>query len=253
MFVLLKIFLFFLRPVVWIALVFLLAYFTKNQKRKTILFKTGLLLLLLFTNPFIIRSIISAYETAPVQLTSTAKYNAGIVLGGFVSYNKKDERGYFNPASDRFIQTALLYKKGHINKIIVAAGNGYMVKHDFKEADFIKQHLVDLGIPADDILTDALSRNTFENATHAKVLADTAHLQGPFLLISSAMHLPRAKLTFLKQGMNVMPYPCDFDSKNVGNNFIEDYLLPSGLALNKWDHFIKEMAGITVYKITGKG
>ncbi len=253
MFVLLKILLFFLRPVVWIVVVFLLAYFTKNQKRKTILFKTGLLLLLFFTNPFIIRKMISVYETAPVQLASNAKYNAGIVLGGFVSYNKKDERGYFNPASDRFIQTALLYKKGHINKIIVAAGNGYMVKHDFREADFIKQHLVDLGIPADDILTDPLSRNTFENATNAKGLADSVHLQGPFLLISSAMHLPRAKQAFLKQGMNVMPYPCDFDSKNVGNNFIEDYLLPSGLALNKWDNFIKEIAGITVYKITGKG
>ncbi len=253
MFVLLKVLLFFLRPVVWIVVVFLIAYFTKNQKRKSVLFSTGLVLLLFFTNPFIIRSIISAYETAPVQLASTAKYNAGIVLGGFVSYNKKDDRGYFNPASDRFIQTALLYKKGHINKIIVAAGNGYVVKHDFREADFIKQHLVDLGIPADDILTDPLSRNTFENAVNAKGLADSAHLQGPFLLISSAMHLPRAKLAFVKQGMKVKPYPCDFDSKNVGNNFIEDYLLPSGLALNKWDNFIKELAGITVYKITGKG
>jgi uncharacterized SAM-binding protein YcdF (DUF218 family) len=253
MFVLLKILLFFLRPVVWIVLVFLLAYFTKNQKRKTILFKTGLLFLLFFTNPFIIRKMISAYETAPVQLASNARYSAGIVLGGFVSYNKKDDRGYFNPAADRFIQTALLYKKGHINKIIVAAGNGYMVKHDFREADFIKQHLVDLGIPADDILTDPLSRNTFENAVNAKGLADSVRLQGPFLLISSAMHLPRAKQAFLKQGMNVIPYPCDFDSKNVGNNFIEDYLLPSGLALNKWDNFLKEIAGITVYKITGKG
>jgi uncharacterized SAM-binding protein YcdF (DUF218 family) len=67
------------------------------------------------------------------------------------------------------------------------------------------------------------------------------------------MHLPRAKNVFQKQGINVIPYPCDFDSKNVGNNFIEDYLLPSGIALNKWDNFIKEIAGISVYKITGKG
>jgi uncharacterized SAM-binding protein YcdF (DUF218 family) len=212
-----------------------------------------LILLLFFTNPFIIRQIISTYEAKPLQLAPTARYNAGIVLGGFVSYNKSDDKGYFNPASDRFIQTALLYKQGHIQKIIVAAGNGYIVKHDFKEALFIKQHLVELGIPAEDILTDAASRNTLENAINSKKIIDSARLQGPFLLISSAMHLPRAKNVFQKQGITVIPFPCDFDSKNVGNNLIEDDLLPSGLALNKWDNFIKEMAGITVYKITGKG
>jgi uncharacterized SAM-binding protein YcdF (DUF218 family) len=253
MFVLLKILLFFLRPLVWIVIIFLFAWFIKNQKRKTILFKTGLALLLFFSNPFIIRQLIAACEPAPVQLSPGAKYSAGIVLGGFVSYNKKDDRGYFNPAGDRFIQTALLYKKGHIGKIVVAAGNGYIVKHDFKEANFIKQHLIDLGIPAADILTDPASRNTLENAINSQKIIDSVHLQGPFLLISSAMHLPRARLAFVKQGLQVIPYPCDFDSKNVGNNFIEDYLLPSGLALNKWDNFIKEIAGIMVYKLRGKG
>ena len=209
--------------------------------------------MLFFSNPFFIRQIISIYEVKPIQLPADAKYNAAIVLGGFVSYNKKDDRGYFNASSDRFIQTALLYKQGHVNKIIVAAGNGYIVKHDFKEAIFIKQRLVALGIPGEDIYTDSTSKNTFENAVNAKKIVDSLHLQDPFLLVSSAMHLPRAKLVFAKQGMNVVPYPCDFDSKNVGNNFIEDYLLPSGLALNRWDNLIKEIAGVTVYKITGKG
>lgn len=253
MFVLLKVLLFFLRPIFWIILIFLIAFFTKNIKRKNILYKVGTILLLFFSNPFFIRQLIGLYEVKPLQFTSTTKYNAGIVLGGFVSYNKKDDRGYFNAASDRFIQTALLYKQGHINKIIVAAGNGYIVKHDFKEANFIKQHLVALGIPAGDIYTDSTSKNTFENAVNSKKIADSLHLQGPFLLVSSAMHLPRARLVFTKQKMNVVPYPCDFDSKSVGNNFMEDYLLPSGLALNRWDNFIKEIAGITVYKITGKG
>lgn len=253
MFVLLKILLFFLRPIVWIVIIFLIAGFTKHTKRKRLFYITGTSLLLFFSNPFFIRQLISNYETKPVQLTTNEKYNAGIVLGGFVSYNKKDDQGYFNAAADRFIQTALLYKQGFINKIIVAAGNGYITKHDFKEANFIKQQLVALGIPATDIYTDSTSKNTFENAVNTKKIIDSINLKGPFLLISSSMHLPRARLVFSKQGMNVIPYPCDFDSKNVGNNFIEDYLLPSGLALNRWDNFIKEIAGILVYKITGKG
>jgi uncharacterized SAM-binding protein YcdF (DUF218 family) len=135
----------------------------------------------------------------------------------------------------------------------VAAGNGYITKHNFKEANFIKEKLVTLGIPAEKILTDSTSRNTLENAVNSKAIIDAEGLKGPFLLISSAMHLPRAKLVFEKHNINVIPYPCDFDSKNIGNNFIEDYVLPSSLALNKWENLIKEIAGITVYKITGKG
>ena len=244
---------FFLRPVVWIVILFLLAWLAKNEKRKMLFFKTGFILLLFFSNPFIIRKIIQAYELTPVELAPGARYGAGIVLGGFVSYNKEDDKGYFNPAADRFIQTALLYKKGHISRIIVAAGNGYIVKNNFTEASFIKQRLMELGISSADILTDSTSRNTLENAINSRKILDSTHLHGPFLLISSAMHLPRAKMVFRKQGLQVFPFPCDFETKNEGNNFIEDVILPSGLALNKWDNFIKELAGITAYKITGKG
>src|SRR5437764_4402779 len=197
MFVLLKFMLLFFRPIIWIIIIFFIALFSRNEKRKRSLFKCGLFLLLFFSNPIIIRQIIQWYEVKPVSLSPSDRYIAGIVLGGFVSYNKTDDKGYFNNASDRFIQTALLYKTGHISKIVIAAGNGYMVKHDFKEADFIKQHLIELGIPSGDIFTDPFSRNTQENADNSKRIVDSVHLQPPFLLISSALHLPRAKIAFI--------------------------------------------------------
>jgi uncharacterized SAM-binding protein YcdF (DUF218 family) len=253
MFVLLKVLLFFLRPIVWIVALFIISLFHSNAFRKQRLLKVAVLLLVIFTNPFIIRQVLNNYEAKPFTPRANTHFSAGIVLGGFISYNKKDDRGYFNTASDRFIQTALLYKQGNIDRIIVAAGNGYITKHDFKEANFIKERLVTLGIPAERILTDSTSRNTVENATNTNAIIQAERLQGPFFLITSAMHMPRAKLAFEKQHITVIPYPCDFDSRNVGNNFIEDFLLPSALALNKWENLIKEIAGITVYKITGKG
>jgi uncharacterized SAM-binding protein YcdF (DUF218 family) len=170
-----------------------------------------------------------------------------------VAYNKNDDRGYFNGASDRFIQTALLYKTGHIDHIIVAAGNGYLTKNNFREAVFIKQRLMELGIPGETVFTDTSSRNTFENAIYSKKIIDSIHLKGPYLLISSSQHLPRASRVFRKAGIEVTLYPCDFSSKNIGNNFFEDYILPSGLALNHWDNFIKELLGSLTYKMTGKG
>jgi uncharacterized SAM-binding protein YcdF (DUF218 family) len=253
MFVLLKILLFLFRPLIWIIILSVIALLTKKEGRKKLLFRTVIVLLLFFTNPFIIRKCIQSYEVRPVQLSVHKKYNAGILLGGMIAYNKYDDAGYFNTAADRFVQTALLLKKGQIDNVIVAAGNGYITKNNFREALFVKQRLTDLGVPAEKIYTDTSSRNTLENARYSKKLIDSFHIQGPYLLISSAMHLPRAQKVFRKAGIDADLYPCDFVSKRVSNNFLEDYILPSSSTFNQWDNFIKEIVGTATYKITGKG
>ena len=252
MFFLGKLFLLLLKPLTWIIVLFLISIVSKSPKRKKRYLVTAFLLLIFFSNPFFFRLVAKAYEKEPVTLTTNDRYQAGIVLGGFVSYNVKTGEAYFNPASDRFIETALLYKKGNIGKIIVAAGNGYIVKHNFQEASFIKDRLVEMGIPAENIVMDGLSRNTYENAVNSKRICDSLHLSGPFVLISSAMHLPRAENLFIKQRLTIRSYPCDFITKNLANNFWEDYLLPSSLTMNNWDIFIKELCGLLIYSIIGK-
>lgn len=252
MFLLGKLFLLLLKPLTWIVVLFLISLLSKKAKRKKRLLVIGLVLLIFFSNPFFFRMLARTYEKKPIVLNANEKYQAGIVLGGFISYNVKTEEAYFNPASDRFIETALLYKKGNIGKIIIAAGNGYIVKHNFQEASFVKDRLVELGIPQQDIFTDGLSRNTYENAVNSKKICDSLHLSGPFLLISSAMHLPRAEKLFMKQKLDIRAYPCDFMTRTIANNFLEDYLLPSSLTVNNWEIFIKELFGVVIYKIIGK-
>lgn len=248
MFVLLKVLLFFFRPLVWAIALFAWALLTKNTVRRMRLFVGGLAVLLLFSNPLISYLSIKTYEAAP-RPAGAAVYQAGIVLGGFVSYSQQYGQGFFNPASDRFIQTALLYKKGSIKKIIIAAGNGYWKENGFREADFAKQQFITLGVPAADVYTDAASRNTEENAVYAKLIADSLQLANPYLLITSAMHMPRAQYIFKKKGLQVVPYPCDFVTANRANNFWEDNLLPSASALRHWDFLLKEWLGYTVYRI----
>jgi uncharacterized SAM-binding protein YcdF (DUF218 family) len=252
MFVLLKLLLVFIRPLIWIIAVFLYALITKNPRRKKIAFRVTLGLLIFFTNPFIIHRLIRAYEVAPVELTASQTFNTGILLGGMVSYSPGEDKGYFNNVSDRFIQTALLYKKGNIQNVLVAAGNGYITKNNFSEAVYIKERLVLLGIPAEKIFTDSKSRNTVENAQYAKQLADSAGLTGPYLLISSAMHLRRAEKVFKKVGIETTLYPSNFLSRGSGNNFFDDYLFPSSEAFSRWDNLIKELVGIATYSVTGK-
>ncbi|HKO80048.1 MAG TPA: YdcF family protein [Chitinophagaceae bacterium] len=252
MFLIGKLFLLLLKPLTWIIVLLLIGLFNKNQRRKKKLIVAGLIALIFFSNPFFFRLVAKSYETRPVTLNPGQKFEAGILLGGFISYNIKERRATFNPASDRFIQTALLYKNNHIQKIIIAAGNGYVARHDFKEAEYAKDRLVQLGIPTENILTDPRSKNTYENAVNTKKILDSLQVRGQSLLISSAVHLPRAQKLFKKQGLTVIPYPCDFSTQNIANNFWEDYLLPSSQALSDWDSVIKEWTGILIYKIQGK-
>ncbi len=185
MFLIGKLFLLLLKPLTWIIIIFLIGLLSKNPKRKKRLLLLGFLLFLFFSNPFIFRILAKQYEEKPVVLKENEKYEAGIVLGGFVSYKIKTKEAFFNQASDRFIETALLYT-------------------------------------------------------------------GPFLLISSAIHLQRAENLFIKQKLNVRSYPCDFITQNIANNFWEDYLLPSAFTMGDWDILIKEITGLLIYKIIGK-
>ena len=73
----------------------------------------------------------------------------------------------------------LFSTKGNIGRIIIAAGNGYVVKHNFREASFIKDRLVELGIPQADIFTDGLSRNRMKMRSIQKRSAILCILTGP--------------------------------------------------------------------------
>ena len=252
MFIVLKLLLYLFKPLTWIILIFIYALLAKNLHRKKLAFRITLGLLVFFTNPFIYKTLVAAYEVKPVQLAPSQTFNTAILLGGMVSYNKGEHKGYFNNVADRFIQTALLYKQGHVRTVLVAAGNGHITENNFSEAAFIKDQLIQLGIPADKIYTDSQSRNTMENAEYAKRLADSAGLGGPYLLISSAMHLRRAEKAFRKVGIEPALYPCNFLEQEKGNNFLEDYLMPSSEAFSRWDNLLKEWLGILAYAVTGK-
>ncbi|RYF97326.1 MAG: YdcF family protein [Chitinophagaceae bacterium] len=252
MFLIGKLLLLLLKPLTWIITLFIIGLLAKTPVRKKRILLVTFFLLFFFTNPLLFRSIIRSYEIKPVTLAPVDNFSAGILLGGFVSYNVKEEKAYFNTAVDRFVETALLYKQGHIQRIIITAGNGYVIEHDFQEANFAKDHLVALGVPGEHIYTDPYSRNTYENAVNTRKIMDSLQISGTSLLISSALHLPRAKMLFVKQGINVRLFPCDFMAPNVANNFWEDYLLPSAKVLSGWDVLLKEWAGLAIYKIQGR-
>jgi uncharacterized SAM-binding protein YcdF (DUF218 family) len=173
------------------------------------------------------------------------QYTLGIVLGGMTRYDPVSKEGYFNMSSDRFIQTALLYKKGHIKKILACGGqNGFIKYKGFTEAGFIAENLMDLGIPAEDILIEDQSKTTLENAAFGKKIIDsTGVLKGKAVLITSAFHIPRAVETFEAEGIPVRPYPCAFSilGSSIKPGF--DDLIPDAGVMAGWSGVIRELMG----------
>jgi len=248
-FVLSKILHFLTAPIVWVLFLLLLAVLVKNSKKIKRRLFVALTVLLVFSNTALFRSIRQAYEIPPAEWHTGSDYSAGIVLGGMASYNHRTGQPVFNEAGDRLMQTLHLYHTGVIDKIIISGGSGYLFRDEIKEAPLIKQFLINNRIPESDILLESQSRNTYENARFTADLIKQKEIDGPFLLITSSLHLPRALKCFEKQGINPDVYPAE--SRLGAPLTPSDFIVPDAATLNDWKLLFHEIIGLFAYRLAG--
>lgn len=250
-FILSKVLGFLIPPFNWLILWIFLALVLKSEKWKKRFKWVAVCWFLFFSNPYIIHQLNLQWQVKPREMEAGETYSAGIVLGGFVQHDAKNNKAYFSDASDRFLQAVRLYKKGHIQKILVSGGSGKIFYQQYKDADFAKEQLLEFGVDSADILIENQSRNTFENADFSKRVLDSAGIKGPYLLITSAMHIRRAEKVFLKKGVPVQAYPAHISALDFPIGF-PAAIIPSINSLNSWENLLKEFIGLQVYKLTGK-
>lgn len=249
-FILSKVLFFLLVPFWWIVILLVWRWLSKNPKTKKRLLVLSILILVIFTNPFLYRTAVLLWQPSPVQMSDHQKFDAGVILGGLAGYDKNGV-GHFGGSADRFIQTANLYHRGIIKKIIVSGGTGKLGKDELPEAPFLRQELIYNGVHDSDIIVESLSRNTFENAMYSKRISDSLHLRPPFILITSAFHMKRSASVFKKAGFQCIPFPCDY--RITPQKFsLEDTVIPNITLLMQWSETLKEIVGLFVYRLTGK-
>lgn len=250
-FILSKILLFLLSPAFWIILLLLWSFYTKKERRRKYLRIVSLVLFIVFSNPYLFNVLARNWQGDVTTLPPNKKYAAGILLGG-LSKTDRYNNFYFTSEADRFIQTTKLFRTGKIENIIVTGGNSSIIKSTkTPEAIQLKSELLLQGIPDSNIFIESQSKNTFQNARFTKRLVDSLQLAPPYVLITSAMHVPRAKAVFKKAGLDIIPYPAVFREVN-SNESLRDFIIPSIHILNEWNAFLKEVIGLTVYRLTNK-
>jgi uncharacterized SAM-binding protein YcdF (DUF218 family) len=252
MFLLSKIVGLLLNPLLWVLIFLLWSYFTRVPGKQKKTAAIALLVFLFFSNTWIIHNILANYQYKPRPMQQGEQYSAGILLGGLAGYDEQLQLAFFNSSSDRFIQTLKLYKEGHIRKIIVSGGNAIFAKGGFREADFLKENLMACGVPAVDILSERDAKNTIENSRFTHQITDSLQLTKPYVLITSAFHMPRAIRIFKKEGMEVRPFPCAYLVLTSDKVITWQSILPSANAMNLWSIYLKEQVGTMVLSLSGK-
>jgi uncharacterized SAM-binding protein YcdF (DUF218 family) len=228
-------------PLTWVFALLAYAIFTKNYKIKQRVLIGAFVIFWFFGNQFTANAIAHMWDVGPDK-PSAKKYSTVIVLGGFVSEGK-DGKGYFNGAADRWKTATMLIANGTAKHILFSGGNADLNPDGFSEATFVGEELRKLNIADSLIHLDGKARNTLENTANAKILLQKANLKPPYLLVTSAYHMRRARHIFEKAGLDVVAYPCDYVTNGV---IMPTSFVPGEEAFGKCNLYIKEMIGYIV-------
>lgn len=249
-FVVSKIVSYLLLPLTWIVGLWIAGLFSKRRKRKKCFLIGGFVLLLLFSNPFLLNECMRMWELKTIRTNKTVRYDYGILLGGMASFDAHQKQVNFHRAADRLLQTIKLYHTGQIDKILISGGAGSLFLQNQKEADFLKSYLLAIQIPEYDIVIENQSRNTRENALFTAQKLHYRLKNSDFLLITSAIHGRRAMACFHKAGIHPDFYATDRYS-GQRKFALNHLLLPSVETLRNWEMLIHELVGFLIYDCIG--
>lgn len=101
-----------------------------------------------------------------------------------------------------------------------------------------------LGVPADRVLVEERSTNTYENLVFSKSMLKGQY--GRVWLVTSALRMPRAMAVASKQELDAMAYPCDFHGHQRSTWWAWVPANHSPLSLEKSLH---EIIGMWVYRV----
>lgn len=180
----------------------------------------------------------------------TQGFTGVIILGGATSASylaAEHPQPLLNDAAERMTAAAALHRLNPQLRVVFTGGEGSVFTNGPTEAARARLFFSTQGLPEPAMVWEDRSRNTFENAVMTAQLVHIDKKQ-PWLLLTSAWHMPRAMAVFRAQGWNVRAYPVDFRTASVTP--WTTYSLAEGVSL--WQLLLHEYAGITSYRLLGR-
>ncbi|MEW9922174.1 YdcF family protein [Marimonas sp. MJW-29] len=216
-------------------------------KRTAVSF-AGIILFVLCSLPIISNKLISSLERG-YSLSSPSdaeKADAVVVLSGMVrAIDGKEKLQYeWSEASDRIFSGIELVKEGKAPYLILTGGK-LPWSVGVPEGHYLKEIAKLNGIPDKEIFVTENVENTDQEARAVAQLLK--HNSPEVILVTSAFHMPRAKIVFEAAGIVVFPFPVDFLT-SARKTTVMDFI-PSASSFRDTSFFVREVIGRLYYTI----
>ncbi len=234
-----------------------LLWFTTKQKAGKILISVGLVVLTLFSyrvlTDRLLRPLERKYDKFEIKSSSAASkieeesaIKFVVVLGG--GHSSDPELPLISQigrsALVRLIEGIRIYRKYPDAKLFLSGGGG---SDPVSNAEVMARVAREIGVPERDIILETKSKDTKDEALFIKPIVGNE----PFVLVTTASHIPRSMALFKKLGMNPIPAPVGHCVSEVHG--LNPYsLFPSTGNLGKAELAIHEYLGITWAKLRGQ-
>ncbi|GAK58882.1 hypothetical protein U27_05857 [Candidatus Vecturithrix granuli] len=178
------------------------------------------------------------------------RVDAVVVLAGIMNLKlSTPEYIEFNEGIERILTGIQMVKQGHARTLLISGGTGSLYDQEKKEAPLLRNFAIEFGVPESQILMEFTSRNTYENAIQTKRIMQE-HGISQIMLVTTAIHLPRAMACFHKLGIDPIAYPVDFQLAPDRKYYISD-IIPGPGAFRRSSAVLHEYIGLLAYKLAG--
>jgi uncharacterized SAM-binding protein YcdF (DUF218 family) len=183
----------------------------------------------------------------PANPPLPARIDGIVVLGGGQDPDKTAAFG--RPFAQRAAGTLAAMAelaRAHPEARVIFVG-GRSEETGLSESDIARRHLAYFGMDLGAVVFDDASRNTRDNALRAVALA--APKPGEtWVLITRALHMPRAMAAFAKAGLPCVPFPVDLRTSPEAASLAR---LDVAQRLVLLDDVLHEIVGLLAYRLAG--
>ncbi|MDY7021275.1 MAG: YdcF family protein [Cyanobacteriota bacterium] len=230
----------------------------KQPRWAAVAIALALIILLASSNHGISQNLVRSLEWQNIPDRELPKASAIVVLGGGTKPPIPPRPWVdVSEAGDRILYGALLYKQEKAPWLILSGGRIQWDGKEPPESSDMAEIAGEMGVPESAILQDPSSLNTYQNAVNVRKILDEKNITGSVLLVTSALHMPRSRLVFQRQGIEVIPAPTDFlvseqdiqPPATIQGKILD--LIPDTKALQEFTQALKEYIGTVVYRLRG--
>jgi uncharacterized SAM-binding protein YcdF (DUF218 family) len=240
---------FLLPPGVFIFILLTAAAWLMYRRRRGIAFSCllfGLTIWAFASNPISERLMLGLEKG--LAIPSPLHGDVIILLGGGIHDNVPDLTGRGTPSDDMMGRVITAVRAQRQLKAPIIISGGVVFAGRSAEAPVVRRILIDLGVPANQVLVEQKSRDTVENAKYCKEIMLRHGFRSP-LLVTSAYHMRRSIEAFKRAGLSVTPLPAQFLTGSDLPVIWADYL-PTAGALHASSRALHEYMGLLFYRLS---